>query len=123
MGELNKKILVIDDDELILSSIKKQLKNENYEIDFINDPIKGLEFVFCNKYDLVLSDIKMKPILGIEVLEKIKQKIPELPVIMITGFVDEKLMLKARELGCSDYLIKPIKKSVLIDTLKKVLTG
>jgi len=121
MNNVLKSILVIDDDELILKSIKKQLKDEQFEVDFINDPIEGMKMVENKKYDLILSDIKMKPILGIEVLEKLKIKYPDMPIVIITGYVDDKLMRRAKELGCSDYLIKPIRKTDLINSLNNIL--
>ncbi|MBN2545484.1 MAG: response regulator [Spirochaetes bacterium] len=123
MNNLFKSILVIDDDQLILKSIKKQLKDENFDVDFIDDPLEGMKMIDNKKYDLILSDIKMKPILGIEVLEKVKKRYPHLPIIIITGYVDDKLMKKAKELGCNDYLIKPIRKNDLINSLNNILNN
>lgn len=116
-----KKILVIDDDDLVLKSIKKQLKESIFNADFTNDPLEGLKLIEQNSYDLILSDIKMKPIIGLELLERVKKSYPYLPVVMITGYVDDKLMSRAKELGCSDYLIKPIRKEELIKCIKNIL--
>lgn len=116
-----KKILVIDDDILILNSIKKQLKDSDFIADFTDDPLKGLKMIENDNYDLVLSDIKMKPILGLELLERIKKNFPYLPVVIITGYIDDKIMSQAKELGCADYLVKPVRKQDLLDCLSNVL--
>jgi len=119
--ERSERILVIDDDENILNSIKKQLKNEMFIVEFTNDPLIGLDKIDENKYDLVISDIKMKPILGTDLLRAIRKKHSDLPVIILTGFVDDSIMEEAKNLGCSDFLIKPVRKHELINSINKVL--
>jgi DNA-binding NtrC family response regulator len=115
-------ILVIDDDHDVLNSFKKQLQRfESLHPVYTNNPLEGLELVSSNEWNLVLCDIKMKPITGLEVLEKIRVIKPQLPVIIITGFVDDKIMMQAKTLGCNEFLIKPVRKSVLIDAIDKVL--
>lgn len=114
-------ILVIDDDITILNSMKKQLNNQDFLVDYINDPLEGLKRIEHKKYNLVISDVMMKPLTGIEVLKQIKTSYPELPVIILTGFVDDQIIDNARELGCSDFLIKPVRKRVLINSIKSVL--
>ncbi len=116
-----KKILIIDDDKLILKSIEKQLKNKNYSLKFINDPIIALDDIINNKYDLILCDIRMKTISGLDLLKKVKINYPEIPVIILTGFVDDKLMEEAKKMGCNDFLIKPITKNILINSISKAL--
>ena len=115
------KILVIDDDISILHSIEKQLNNPEFYVDFINDPIRGLEKIEHKKYNLVISDVMMKPISGLDVLKKIKARHPELPVIILTGFVDDQIIDNAKKIGSNDFLIKPVRKKELIDSIHNVL--
>src|SRR4030042_3001479 len=115
------KILIIDDDKLILKSIEKQLKNKKYSLKFINDPIIALDEIINFKYDLILCDIRMKKISGLDLLKKVKLNYPEMPVIILTGFVDDKMMEEAKKMGCNDFLIKPITKSILVNSISKVL--
>ena len=115
-----KKVLVVDDDRLILGSIKKQLKDEMLSIQLIDDPIEALAEVGKNKYDLVLCDIRMKSISGLEVLKRLKSNYPDVPVIIISGYIDDKIMKDAKNLGSNAFLIKPITKKILIDSIHNV---
>ncbi len=114
-------ILVIDDDRIILESIGRQLRNEPMEIDFESDPESGLRRIGLNRYDLVLCDIKMKPISGIEVLRRIKAAYSRLPVIIVSAFVDDQLFEEAKRIGCSDFLIKPVPRRTLVESIRRVL--
>jgi DNA-binding NtrC family response regulator len=116
-----KKILIIDDDKLILKSIEKQLKNENFILETEDNPIIGLEKINNNSYDLVLCDIKMKSLTGFQVLEDIKINHPKIPVIILTGYVDDKMIEEAINLGCKDFLFKPLRKKILIERINKAL--
>lgn len=120
MGKI-KKILIIDDDKLILKSIEKQLKNENFKLEMEDDPVQGLEKINNKNYDLILCDIKMKSLTGLDVLKKIKSTNPKLPVIILTGYVDDKMIEEAHILGCTDFLFKPLRKNILIDSIYKAL--
>ena len=115
-----KKILVIDDDKVILQSIEKQLKHQNLNLDFEDDPVAGLGKIMKKNYDLVLCDIKMKSLTGLEVLKEIKSTHPEIPVIILTGYVDDKIIEEARNLGCDDFLFKPLRKNILINSINKI---
>jgi two-component system response regulator HydG len=114
-------ILVIDDEFPILDSIARQLKNENVQLELINNPLEGIEKIKKNTYNLVICDIRMKELTGIEVLKRIKKIKPSLPVIILTGFVDDNIMHEAKKSGCSDFLIKPVRKSLLIDAIYNCL--
>lgn len=118
---MKKKIIIIDDDSLILRSIEKQLNKENFEIELINDPLAGLKRLENEKYSLLICDIRMKPITGLELLKIIKSTQPDIPVIIMTGFIDDGIMEKAKEIGYDDYLIKPFRKKSLTDSINRIL--
>lgn len=115
-----KEILIIDDDKIILKSIEKQLKDKNYSLKFINDPVIALNELINFKYDLILCDIRMKTISGLDLLRKVKTNYPEIPVIILTGFVDDKMMEEAKKMGCNDFLIKPITKNILLNSINNI---
>lgn len=115
-----KRVLVIDDDPVILKSIERQLRELDIELELINKPLDALKYVFDNDYDLVLCDIKMEPVDGMYILKKIKDYRPGLPVIIITGYVNEELEKRAHSIGCSDFLVKPVMKDVLINAIKNL---
>ncbi|HOU30839.1 MAG TPA: response regulator, partial [Bacteroidales bacterium] len=79
------RILVIDDEKSIRNTLKEVLEYENHEVDLAEDGPSGIELFSNNAYDIVLCDIKMAKMDGIEVLEKILEISPDTPVIMISG--------------------------------------
>jgi CheY-like chemotaxis protein len=121
-----RRLLVIDDDLSVQRSIGRQLKGasgggDRLEVSFETDPEKALRLIASGDWDLVLCDIKMKPLSGLEVLAKIRAGRPSLPVIMLTGFVDDQIIERAQALGCSDFLIKPVRKEQLVAAIRRVL--
>ena len=121
-GGRARRLLVIDDDLNVQQSIGRQLKGAvRLEISFETDPEKALQVIAAGDWDLVLCDIKMKPLSGLEVLAKIRTERPSLPVIMLTGFVDDQIIERAQALGCSDFLIKPVRKEQLVGSISRVL--
>ena len=120
--EFKKEVLIIDDDKVILESIKKQLRhNDNLDLEFIDDPVAGLEKINEHKFDLIICDVRMKNLNGLDVLKLIKSNHPELPVIILSGYVDDKMIEKAYNLGCYDFLVKPVRKTALLETISKAL--
>jgi len=103
-----KKILVIEDEELIQSLIKKKLSQEGYEVSSAEDGVKGLEKMKEVKPDLILLDVMMPKMGGFEVMEEMN-KIPELkriPVIIISNSGQPVELEQAKKLGARDWLIK-----------------
>ncbi|MCK5197165.1 MAG: response regulator, partial [Spirochaetales bacterium] len=83
---MSKKFLVIDDEQIILDSIRKILSKEAYSLDLTTKSREGLELALNKTYDLVLTDIRMPDIGGMRILRDIKRKKPETPVIILTGY-------------------------------------
>jgi two-component system response regulator HydG len=115
-----KEILVIDDDRNVLSSIQRQLRKQDFKVELENDPLNAIKKLNRKKYDLVLCDVKMKPISGLEVLKKIKTSHPDTPVIILTGYVDDTIRNTAESMGSDDFLIKPIRRQDLISSINRV---
>ena len=115
-----KNILIIDDEISILHSIERQLKNDQYNLDIENNPENGILKIEKNNYDLVITDMIMKPITGLDVLKKIKTDYPHIPVIILTGYLDDKMMEQIKQIGCEDLLIKPIRKTILNQAIEKL---
>ncbi|HOV14944.1 MAG TPA: response regulator, partial [Spirochaetota bacterium] len=78
------------------------------------------KMAFENEYDLILTDIMMSPIDGIDILRKIKSYRPGVPVIVITGGNDDDIKKSAKDLGCNDFLVKPVCKKDLIDAIRNI---
>lgn len=101
------KILLVDDDLLILQSISSALEHEGYNVTTADNGEKAIELIKENNFDLVLTDLVMDPVDGIKVLKKAKEIDPESIVIILTGFGDLISAIEALRLNADDYLLKP----------------
>jgi DNA-binding NtrC family response regulator len=109
-----RKILVIDDEQIVLDSVRKILTQENFEVDTAISSRKGLDLATGKEYDLVLSDIRMPEIGGMRVLRDIKRSKPSLPVVIITGYATVQSAVQAMKLGATDYIEKPFTPEELV---------
>ncbi len=107
------RILLVDDEEIVLRSCARILRDGDYEIDMARDGRAALEKVNENDYDVLILDIMMPRMDGIEVLRRVKEARPEIDVIMITGLHDIETAVKAMKIGALDYLPKPFEPEEL----------
>ncbi len=112
------KILVIDDERAIRNTLKEVLEYEKHEVDLAEDGPSGLEIFNANSYDIVLCDIKMAKMDGIEVLQKIYETSPEIPVVMISGHGNIDTAVEAIKKGAFDFLEKPLDLNRLLITIR-----
>ncbi|RKS45089.1 DNA-binding NtrC family response regulator [Gillisia mitskevichiae] len=117
------KILVIEDEASIRRVLVKILSEENktYQLDEAEDGLIGIEKIKDEEYDLVLCDIKMPKMDGIEVLEAIKKIKPEVPVVMISGHGDLDTAVNTMKMGAFDYISKPPDLNRLLNTVRNAL--
>ncbi|WP_339660982.1 sigma-54 dependent transcriptional regulator [uncultured Polaribacter sp.] len=117
------KILVIEDEASIRRVLKKIISEENeaYHVEEAEDGLMGLEMIKNNDYDLVLCDIKMPKMDGVEVLEKAKKIKPEIPIVMISGHGDLDTAVNTMRLGAFDYISKPPDLNRLLNTVRNAL--
>ncbi|NBU72817.1 MAG: response regulator [Bacteroidetes bacterium] len=94
-------ILIIDDERSVRSSLAETLSLEGYEVEQAADGIIGWEMINQGQFDLVFSDIKMPRMDGMELLARVQELRPELPIIMISGHGTEELALEATRLGAA----------------------
>jgi signal transduction histidine kinase len=113
------KVLLIDDEEPTRKILGLYLRSKDYEVSTAADGQKGVELFKQVRPAIVLTDIKMPGMDGIEVLKKIKQISPETEVIVITGHGDVDLAVKALQLDASDFISKPIGNEALSVALKR----
>ena len=117
------KILVIEDEAAIRRVLKKIISEENdaYNVEEAEDGLLGIEMIKNNDYDLVLCDIKMPKMDGVEVLEKAKKIKPEIPIVMISGHGDLDTAVNTMRLGAFDYISKPPDLNRLLNTVRNAL--
>src|SRR6056297_3408233 len=104
---MSKRILIVDDEEIVIRSCRRILAGSDFEIDEAHDGLEGLEQVSKQDYDMLILDIKMPKMNGIELLRRVKESKPDLDVIMITGLQEIDTAVEAMKLGAFDYLPKP----------------
>ncbi len=102
-------ILIVDDEEKILLKLKKGLEKEGYTVDISLSATDALEIVRSNKYHIVLTDIVMPSMNGVELLREIKKYDPMTQVIMMTESSTMDKILSSLEYGANDYIPKPFK--------------
>ena len=117
------KILVIEDEAAIRRVLIKIISEENdaYQVEEAEDGLVGLEMIKNNDYDLVLCDIKMPKMDGVEVLEKAKKIKPETSIVMISGHGDLDTAVNTMRLGAFDYISKPPDLNRLLNTVRNAL--
>jgi DNA-binding NtrC family response regulator len=117
------RILVIEDEASIRRVLKKIIseENETYHVEEAEDGLLGLEMIKNNDYDLILCDIKMPKMDGVEVLEKVKKIKPEIPIVMISGHGDLDTAVNTMRLGAFDYISKPPDLNRLLNTVRNAL--
>lgn len=111
-------ILVIEDNELNQKLIKDILESQNYTVTTANNGKDGLEKAFENDYDLILLDIQMPLVSGYDFLQIYDKNTP---IIVVSACAMENEVNKAKEMGCVDYITKPIQIVEFLNTIKKYI--
>jgi putative two-component system response regulator len=102
------RIMVVDDDNLVLTSIGNYVKDRGYTVDLAGSAAEALDYLKNNPYDLILTDIIMPDMDGIELLKEIRRIIQDQIVIMITSHTGVEVAIEAIRLGAYDYVLKPL---------------
>ncbi len=115
------KILVVDDEEIARKNLEHILQKEGYAVDTAPSGSKAIEKLEASSFDIVLTDMKMEKVSGMELLEKIKIRFPEIQVIMITGFASVDTAIDAMKRGAFHYIAKPFKLDEVRSVVKQAL--
>ena len=116
-----KRILVVDDEENLRRVTQLKLQHAGYEAMTASDGKQALELLARHPQDLVLTDLKMPGMSGIELLQRVKQEYPEIIVVVITAFGTIESAVEAMRLGAYDYVIKPVDSAALNMVLARAL--
>jgi DNA-binding NtrC family response regulator len=116
------KILLVDDEAAILGILTDYLQTSGHEVTSVSDSAKAAEMLKAREpFDIMVSDIRMTPVNGMELLKLSRQLNPGMPVILITGFGSRETYEQARQLGAVDCLAKPFVPEALLRTVAKAL--
>ena len=114
-------ILIVEDNKDMQFLISSVLRAEGFDTIVTENGLKAVELVKKHIPDLILSDIGLPGINGLQVLEKVKQIKKELSVIIMSGSFKEKKMYEARRLGASDFISKPFDNNLLISKIRNLI--
>ncbi len=117
----SKTILVVDDDSSHRTMLKATLSADSYQVFEASDGEEAISMVEKGFYDLIMLDLKMKNIDGIETLQQIKKISPAIPILIMTAYASVQTAVEALKLGAFDYLVKPLDMDDVRHTLKKTL--
>ena len=115
------RILVVDDEEIVLRSCRKILEGGGHDVLTVLSGQGAFDILEKEPIDIVITDMKMPGIGGIQVLEKVKEKYPDIAVIMITGYSTVQSAVQAMKLGAFDYIPKPFTPDEVLIVVEKAL--
>jgi len=118
---MSTRILIVDDEEILIRSCKRILSDPSYVVDTLMDGWEAMRRVEEVDYDIVILDIMMPKVDGLEVLQHIKERHPDVDVIMMTGLSQVQTAVKAMKLGAFDYLSKPFDPEELQNVVDRAL--
>lgn len=119
------KILVVDDEEDVRDVIKLHLEPEGYNIIEAEDGEKAISILRSEdnmiNVGLILCDIRMPKVNGIECIDYLKREAPGIPVVVVTGYPDTEMAASLMKRGVKDYLVKPVEKDKLLNTVNSIV--
>ncbi|MBP8802505.1 MAG: sigma-54-dependent Fis family transcriptional regulator [Kiritimatiellae bacterium] len=115
------KILIVDDEARILLLLQSLLKANGYDVVTAKDGNSALDAVKSDTFDLVITDLRMSPMDGLELFKEIKKLQPDLPVILLTAYASVETAIEALKNGAFDYLSKPFKVDEMLDIVKRAV--
>lgn len=114
---MSAKILIVDDEKIVLKNLEYVIKKEGYEVTTTSSSPNALKLLQEQEFDVVLTDLKMEKVDGMEILEKTKQMYPDTEVIMITAYATIPSAVETMKKGAHDYIAKPFK----LDEVRKIV--
>lgn len=108
------RVLLVDDEVKLIDTLLKRMKMRRVDVEGVNRGADALTLLDRKKFDVVVLDVKMPQMDGIETLREIKKRYPIIEVIMLTGHANVEVAVQGMELGAFDYLLKPIKIDQLL---------
>ena len=121
------RILIIEDDVDIRDVLKLQLENAGYQVIEAKDGQEGIDLMKKGsnllQVGLIITDIRMPNVNGVEAIEYIKANAPSIPIMVVTGYPDTELAINLLQKGVKDYLVKPVEKDTLLGKVKAILSS
>lgn len=112
-------ILVLDDEPTVVNRLKPALEEEGYRVEIFVDPKKALHRLMHKEFDIVVTDVRMEDVDGIQVLEHVRARSDRTKVLIITGYATVELAREALSKGVFDFIAKPFKLQDIREMVKK----
>lgn len=118
-----KKILVVEDSQAVLEMVKDELTEAGYDVHAVENGFEALRDIQKIQPDLIITDIMMPKVDGLEFCAAIKNRLEtrDIPFILLSSRFDEETVKRGREIGARSYVAKPFKMETLLDCVKKIL--
>lgn len=117
------RILLVDDEESVLRTVGMLFRSEGHEVVPIREGQKAIDMIKSEeKFDLLLADIRMEPVDGMQVIKMAHELRPAMPIVVISAYCSEKTVRQAISLGCSAYVKKPFRTEEVLEAARKALT-
>ncbi len=113
------RILVIDDEAIVRTSCKRALEPEGYEVELADSGLAGIECLEKDPFNIILLDLKMPDMGGIEVLKVVMERWPDIKVIIVTGYSTVETAVEALRLGAFNHIEKPFTPESLLAAIKE----
>jgi len=127
VASIKGKILVIDDDDDVREIFKMQLESNSFKVMEARNGEEAIALMQLGsnllQVGLIICDIRMPKVNGIEAIEYLKKNAPSIPIVVITGYPDAKLAVSLLKRGVKDYLVKPVEKEKLLEKVREILSS
>ncbi len=117
------RLLIVDDEPIVCRMARRSLEHEGYEVVTFTDSVKALAAIQAERFDVIITDLKMKDVDGMQLLAAAKDKWPDIPVIMLTAFATMDTAVESLRKRAFDYFSKPVKIDELKASVKRALGG
>jgi DNA-binding NtrC family response regulator len=118
-----KEIIVIDDEKIVCNMCQRVLEAEGYQVEAFTDSVLALERIMAKRFDIVVTDLKMEKVSGMDILREVNERYPETKVIMLTAYATLDAAIEAIREKIFDFFPKPVKIEDLKNSIKKALEG
>jgi len=115
------KILVIDDEPVVLNSCRKVLEEDGFDVYLVPSADEALKVMKNEGFDLLLVDIKMPKHDGIYLMQKVKEKWPDIPIIVMSGYPTPDTITDGAKMGADAFIAKPFTPDELLETIRQVI--
>src|SRR5271169_461961 len=120
-GFMGARILIVDDEEIVIKSCLRILGGGDYYVEVAHDGREALRKIEENPYDVMILDVVMPNVGGLEVLRRVTETHPDMDVIMVTGLSQVDTVVQARKLGARDFISKPFEPDELKQVVQRAL--